>query len=306
MSPLAPWDTESVASYTRRVLGEEFNEYVAGPIMRGNTLNSTQDAPAAELLWMLRQYAGASISGLDTGINGLAEALAQRVPVQYGTSVSAVEKLANGVRVTSHCDGVATQQEFSACIVALAPPDVLALSPPMASAQRRFIECIQPMPSVNVHLGLIRAPARKETFILPPSSICNDLTTIVLDHLKAPGRAPEGHGVVTLFFRPEWSLRHRNADDVQVLKAALELARPFLGDLGPDIETHFIQRWDYANVKSHVGLYTAMREYENSMDPANPVQLAGDFLSQGIESAVISATAAAQRVASQAREPFIA
>lgn len=300
MSRLAPWDTESVADYTRRVLGDEFQEFVAGPIMRGNTLNSTSNAPAAELLWMLRQYAGASISGLDTGINGLAENLATKVPVQYGVQVTKVQASTTGVgvgvRVTADSGGGEFSQDFDACVVALAPPDLLALAPPMAAGQRRFLACIQPMPSVNVHLGLRHAPNRKETFILPPSAVSPDLTTIVLDHLKAPGRAPQGHGVVTMFFRPEWSLQQRDRADADVLTAALKLVSPFLGNLRFDIDTYVVQRWDYANVKSHVGLYTAMKEYERSLDPASPVQLAGDFLSQGIESAVISASTAAERI----------
>jgi oxygen-dependent protoporphyrinogen oxidase len=304
MAPLAPWDHESVAAFARRVLGDEVHEYVAGPIMRGNTLNDTACAPAAELLWMLRQYAAAQIAGLDMGINGLAEALAARVTVQYGTAITRVTRVTregDGKGVCVGIEGRGAQgvftRRFDACVVALPPPDLLRLAPPMAEGQRRFLRSVQPLPSVNLHVGLKRAPARRETFVLPPHSEQRDLTTIVLDHLKAPGRAPPGQGVMTFMLRDDLCAQRLQRDDRDIVDEVLALARPFVGDLRADIDTFVVQRWSYANVKSHVGLYRGMREYEAALDSSSPVQLAGDFLSQGIESAVISGQAAAERIA---------
>jgi oxygen-dependent protoporphyrinogen oxidase len=296
MAPLAPWDHEPVAEFARRVLGEEAHEYLAGPVMRGNTLNDTACAPAAEFLWMLRQYAAASISGLDTGINGLAEELARRVPVEYGTRVVRVTCQDGRVAV----DGVGAAGEFSrpfdACIVALAPPDLLALGPPMSEGQRRFLQSVQSLPSVGLHVGLRRAPPLRQTFILPPQSEQRNLTTIVLDHLKAPGRAPQGQGVMTFMLRDDWCAAHMDREDRDIRDEVLALARPFVGDLRSDVDTYVVQRWRYANVKSHVGLYRGMQGYEEALDASSPVQLAGDFLSQGIEAAVISGQAAARRL----------
>jgi oxygen-dependent protoporphyrinogen oxidase len=296
MAPLAAWDNESVADFCRRVLGEEAHEYVAGPVMRGNTLNDTACAPAAELLWMLRQYAAARITGLDTGINGLAEALADGADVEYGTRITRIERVDGGVGVSGENARGVFSRRFGACVVALPAPDLLALAPPMAADQRGFLQTVRSLPSVNVHLGLRRAPPLRQTFVLPPRSEQRDLTTIVLDHLKAPGRAPAGHGVVSLFLRDDWSARHMDDDDAQVLAEVLAMARPFVGDLRPDVESFVVQRWRHANVKSHVGLYRGMSGYEAALDAESPVQLAGDFLSQGIESAVISGQAAAARI----------
>ncbi len=297
MAKLAKWDDESVADFARRVLGDEVHEYVAGPIMRGNTLNDTACAPAAELLWMLRQYAAAQIAGLDMGINGLAEALAGRVKVEYGTPVTRISREGEGVGVEGHGAQGSFARRFDACVVAVPPPDLLRLAPPMAEGQRRFLQSVQPLPSVNLHVGLRRAPTRKETFILPPRSEQRDLTTIVLDHLKAPGRAPPGQGVMTFMLRDDWCAQRLQRDDRDILDEVLTLARPFVGELRADIDTFVVQRWAYANVKSHVGLYRGMQGFEAALDASSPVQLAGDFLSQGIESAVISGQAAAARIA---------
>lgn len=74
------------------------------------------------------------------------------------------------------------------------------------------------------------------------------------------------------------------------------MAAPFIGDVRGDIETYVIERWPYAIIKSSVGLYQRMRDYEADIDPDDPIQIGGDFLSMGMESAVISGTQAAARL----------
>ena len=254
MAPLAPWDHESAADFARRVLGDEAHEYLAGPIMRGNTLNNTDQAPAAELLRMFRQYAAASISGLDLGINGLAETLAKKVPVQYLTRIDSVVREAGGVGLQGVGPQGAFADHFDACVVALPPPDMLRLAPPMDEGQRQFLHSVRPMPSVSLHVGLRRAPAqRREAFILPPAPEQRDLTTIVLDHHKAPGRAPAGQGVMTFMLRDAWSIPRMQHDDGDILNEVLQMAVPFVGDVRADIETFHVQRWlrISANVTDH-------------------------------------------------------
>ncbi len=293
LAPLAAWDGETIAQYLRRELGEDINEFIAGPIIRGNTLNDTDSAPFGELLWMLRQYAAPHLYGLDQGINFLAESLAARLPVHYGQKIISVETEAAGVRVA----GDEFAETFDACIIALPPAEMAALAPDLTLAQRDFFNAIVPLPSVNVHLGLGKKPAATETFILPPESEQPILTTIVMDHLKAPGRAPAGKGVVSLFCRDDWSAKNFDAPDDKILADVLTMARPFIGDVRPDIESYVIARWPYAIIKSGVGLYRRIRDFEADLDPQSKIQLAGDFLAMGMEAAVISGGKAAARVA---------
>lgn len=299
LAPLAEWDSESIASYLRRELNEEILEYIAGPIIRGNTLNSPEDAPFGELLWMLRQYAAPYLYGLDQGINLLAETLAERLTVAYGSTVNRVERYAGQVRVNGHSSQGPFSHDYDACVLALPPQPLLALAPNLTPDQRHFLETIKPLPSVSLHLGLRRMPAISETFILPPRSEQAELTTIVMDHLKAPGRAPVGKGVISLFCRDDWAAAHLHSPDQQIFDSILGMARPFVGDLRGDIESYRIQRWPYAIIKSEVGLYTRMRAYERDLDASDPIQLAGDFLSMGMEAAVLAGKAAAERLAQQ-------
>ncbi len=293
LSPLAAWDGESIAQYLRRELGEDIDEFIAGPIIRGNTLNDTDSAPFGELLWMLRQYAAPHLYGFDQGINFLAETLASQLPVHYGTQITGVEKTSGGIKVTR----ADVRETFNACIIALPPAELAALAPNLTAKQRGFLNAITPLPSVNLHIGLRKKPAATETFILPPASEQPILTTIVMDHLKAPGRAPAGKGVVSLFCRDDWSAGNFHAPDENILADVLAMATPFIGDVRGDIESYVIERWPYAIIKSSVGLYHRMRDYESGIDPGDHIQIGGDFLSMGMEAAVISGTNAAARIA---------
>lgn len=297
LAALAPWDGESIAQFVRRELGKDIDEFVAGPIIRGNTLNGTDCAPFGELLWMLRQYAAPHLYGFDQGINFLAETLAARVKVNYRTEILGVEKQPDGVTIRGKAAGGMFEAAFDACIIALPPSRLAALAPPLTPRQRFFLDSIIPLPSVSLHIGLRKKPAATETFILPPASEQPNLTTIVMDHLKAPGRAPEGKGVISLFCRDHWSTKNFHAADETILAEILAMARPFIGAVRADIESYVIARWPYAIIKSGVGLYHRIRDYEADLDPHDNIQMAGDFLSMGMESAVSSGTMAAARIA---------
>lgn len=288
MAQLAAWDHETVADYALRELGEDIHDYVVGPIIRGNTLNTTRSAPAGELLWMLRQYAQPCVYGFDRGLNFLAETLAGNVPVVLHTTVRRVAVEARGVVITAEREGGAFTERFDGCVIGLPPGPLQALLPDLDARQRRFLDAIKPLPSINVHLGLGRKPDRQETFILPPEPEQPDLTTIVQDHLKAPGRAPDGKGVISLFFRDSWTQAHSQVGDEQIIGKALRMAEPFLGDLSGDVETAVVQRWPYSIIKSEVGLYRAMAGYEAAIDHDSRLQVGAEFLSLGMEAAVRS------------------
>jgi len=166
----------------------------------------------------------------------------------------------------------------------------------LTARQRSFLAALEPLCSVNLHVGLARAPAATETFILPPRSEQAYLTTIVMDHLKAPGRAPTGKGVVSFFLSDTWSREHFDRPDLELKAKILAMAAPFIGDVSQDVESYVVQRWPYAIIKSRVGLYRAMRDYEADLDAHSRVQIGGDFLSMGMEAAVTSGEKVASRL----------
>jgi protoporphyrinogen oxidase len=296
LSTLDAFDDETIASFSRRHYGDEFHEYVAGPIISGNTLNGTDCAPAGELFWMLRQYSAPFLLGLEGGMSFLAESLGARLHVSFDSEAVAVNPACDSVAVRIRTGQGSRVEQFAACVIALPPKQLLPLSGMLTERQRQFLESVEPLCSVSLHVGLRCAPAATETFILPPRSEQPHLTTIVMDHLKAPGRAPAGKGVISFFLTHSWGRQNFERPDAELVPEILGMAAPFIGDLAGDVESHVVQRWPYAIIKSRVGSYRAMRLYESDLDDSNRVQIAGDFLSLGMEAAVSSGTRAAARV----------
>lgn len=117
-----------------------------------------------------------------------------------------------------------------------------------------------------------------------------ELTTIATDYLKAPGREPAGNGAVSLFCRDDWAAVHLHSSDQQMF------------DSGPPVRRrpawryrgYRIQRWRARSSRAN-----RMRAYERDLDANDPIQLAGDFLSMGMEAAVLAGQAAAERIARQ-------
>ena len=296
LTPLARWDDQTIAAWSRAHLGEEVLNYIIDPIIRGNTLNGTEDAPLGELFWMLRQYAAPCLYGTDGGIDLLARVLAERLDVRYAHRVLSVERQDGRVSLTVQSPNGSADLDVDACVLALPPAGLLSLAPTLTTAQRASLAALRPLPSINVHLGLSSPPTATETFILPPPSEHPVLTTIVQDHRKAPGRAPAGKAVVSLFCRDTWSAAQMENSDEAILADVMAMARPWLGELAPLVESWHVQRWDYAIAKSGVGLYQQLAAWEAEETPDTVVQLAGDFLSMGMEAAVIAGERAARRL----------
>jgi oxygen-dependent protoporphyrinogen oxidase len=294
-APLADEDTETVGVRVRRLCGGDVAEYVAGPIIRGNTLNSIETATYAEFLWMLRQYAAPHLFGFDQGINFLAETLGSNLPVALGAEVTRVERHEDGVTLHGRRNGSFTDR-FDACVIALPPKAVLALAPVLTPRQRSFLETLRPLKSLSLHVGLSSTPPMTETFILPPASESPMLTTIVMDHLKAPGRAPPGKAVLSFFMSDDWYDTNVDRADQDLKTDILAMATPFVGDLSGDVEAYYVSRWPYAVIKSEVGLYKRIRDYEADVDENDHVQFGGDYLAQGMEAAVIGGAKMADRL----------
>lgn len=297
LSPLAGMDKETVSDAVERLCGKEVNDCIAGPVIRGNTLNSTRNAPFGEFLWMLRQYAAGKLYGFEGGINALAEGVASRLPISFNSEVTAVKWDGANVCVEGLHNGPFSEV-FDAAFIAQPPASMLQLAPGLTKRQREFLEQINPLKSISLHVGLKKKPRNAETFILPLEREEADLTTIVFDHNKAPGRAPAGKGVLSFFMSEEWASRNYGISDEETVKIILDKAAAFVGDISDGIEEYHLQRWPYAILKSEVGLYSTIAEYEAEPAPKGPIRLGGDFICMGsMETAVRVGEIGAQDIA---------
>ena len=301
-SGVAAIDHDTVTTYCRRELNEELLDYVASVVVRGPWLTDPSYASVGLLLWTLKNFFKPYFYGLDDGMDALPRALARSSEVRLGTSVTNVTDHGDHVEVSYTEDGSERADTFERCLITTTADQALAIFPQMGGVQRSYYESTEYIASVNTHLALSRRPRNPATYIMVSPRENADLSGCIVDHLKARGRAPEGKGMITVFCRHEWCLEHLDAGDDAILAQVLEFLRPYYGDLEPTLEDYEIGRWPRVVPVMTKGRFKDVDAYMGSIDPVARVQFAGDLGPiPGVNAALVSGKAAAERIAAQAR-----
>jgi oxygen-dependent protoporphyrinogen oxidase len=129
---------------------------------------------------------------------------------------------------------------------------------------------------------LTRPPAIEPAFIVAPRPEVPDLFAAILEHNKAPGRAPEGKGLVTLYGMNDWSARHMDADDDTIVRDILaDGGERIVPGISDTIEFTRVNRWYPILVYSHPGLYRALGRFHAARDRRSRIHLAGSYNSSG-------------------------
>ncbi|MDB5971506.1 MAG: hemY 1 [Hydrocarboniphaga sp.] len=293
---LIPHDVESVEEYSLRELNEEIYEYLTGTLTRGAWLAAADQASVIQFFWTAKNFTPHMYS-LMGGMSSLPETLLKGTEVLLNTHVVDVHEGKQGVSVTYVNQSGETTRPFEACVIATEPKPATKIFPQMIEGQKTYLNTIEYSRSVNVHFGLSAKPDHPEMYIMMPKRECPDITTVFLDHLKAPDRAPPGKGMISVFLRSDWCDERFDTEDNVVLKEVIAKLRPFFGDISSSVEESMVQRWDYCALKVKPGNARLMSEYNRAIDPQARVQIAGDFAPfSSVNTAVVSGERAAKRV----------
>jgi oxygen-dependent protoporphyrinogen oxidase len=134
---------------------------------------------------------------------------------------------------------------------------------------------------------MIQVPAREHP----------DLCVLVLDHNRAPGRAPAGKGLVTSYWHTAWADQQWERDDAEIIDAAIPAIERILPGVARSVEFTHVQRWRPAVVMSKPGTYRDLARFTAATDTTAPVQLCGDYLSASTTNASLcSGERAAERL----------
>lgn len=232
-----------------------------------------------------------------TGMDTLARALAARVPVRLGHTVQRVTDEGGAVRVTFDGGG-----ELRARQVLLAVPAPLArtLYPQAPSNAAAYLRVCGYVPMLKVTCLLDRplpSPTRSPSYALSvphrESAVCAGL---LLDHLKEPGRAPEGKGLATVFVSPWASPELIGAPDAEVAAAVLPEAERFVPGLAAATLRTLVQRFRYGLPEATPDALARRAAFAER--PPARVEFAGDWvlLRPSSEGAVRSGELAARRM----------
>ena len=303
---LDPWhperaahlDGEDMASFLRRVAGDEAARFLLEPAFSSTFDSDPEDLSGAFALLAMRFLAGGfRLQCFEGGIGVLTEALAQRVPVRVGWEVRAVETDAAGARIHFVTPSGERTLAADAAVVAVPGSRVAALCPGLSAEEHAFFDQVRYVRGMIAFLLLDKAPESLPYYgVAFPEPEGLGLYGLAVDHHKQ-GVAPEGAGLVNVALRARSAERLWNAGDAEVAEAVLsDLARTPIGRLDP--QAVVVHRWDPMLPQFHAGHLRALRAFLARRQRSPRLAFAGDCLvGPYTEAALTSGLRAANEIA---------
>ena len=238
------------------------------------------------------------------GMDTLARALATHLDVTTGTTVHEVTA-GDGIAVLTTDHGPVTARIALLCVPA---PVAARLHTDEREPVRRFVEACTFTPTLKVSCLLDRplAPrARRPLYtLLTPAVEEPVLAGIITDHVKHPGRAPAGRGLLTLMTTPSAIPALLDAPDDTVAAALVEPATRYVPGLADAVTATFVHRFRHG-LPEATPAAVRLRAGFAARDGRYPVDYAGDweFLRPSSEGAVRSAARTVARALAHLRTP---
>jgi protoporphyrinogen/coproporphyrinogen III oxidase len=298
LSLAAAVDTMTPKEYCEKHLGMggEVYEYVVDSTVRGVLGTRGDRISLAEFFFMINNILGSKLWAIRDGYSAYTHRLARDLDVRLNSRViEVVEAPGGGVSVTwVDADGEHTEHG-SAAVVTTRANLIPELVPTLSTLDQDFLRGVRYTKVVQMNLGLRKAPPGIAASVVQvPRHVDQGLMAFTLEHNKAPGRAPEGKGLVCLMTMCEWAEAIWDDDDDTVVKKVTGAAEKLMPGFSDDIDYVQINRWDPCIVYSRPGLYRELGAFRARRPNDTPIKIAGAFFSSAN---MCSATAAGERAA---------
>jgi oxygen-dependent protoporphyrinogen oxidase len=209
----------------------------------------------------------------------LAAEIATTLPVTYGATVKSVSE-AGGAALVAWIgeDGDLHEDRADACIVAADGKVIAALAGGcLTQRQCAYLANMRYSVSVNLHFGLSRDPGVDALIVQIPRPEDPALVALVMDHLKGPGRAPPGKGLVSAFFETNWGKRMLGATDDEIFADAIPRIERIVPDFSNMIEVRHAERWRHAATITVPGQCAEISAFEADQRPDSRIILSSDL-----------------------------
>ncbi len=299
-------EEESVASFVRRRLGQEFLDYAVNPFVGGvyagdpEALSVEHGFPRLHALerehgsllrgaWKRRNPSGAprgSIFSFTAGLQELTNAIVRPLEgaVRLHARITALRQRESSWEIEYWHNG-AMRREFFSAVVCAVPAGALARLPfenLAVSGHLQLVSEIEHPPVASVFTGYRRCdvahPLDGFGLLVPEVEHARILGTLFSSSMFA-GRAPAGHVGLTTFVggvrQPEWA----QVDDEQLCRLVAQELTRLLG-AGTPVYTH-IRRWPRAIPQYTLG-YGRYKEAIAAAEAAAPGLHIGGSLRDGI------------------------
>ncbi|MFL6124669.1 protoporphyrinogen/coproporphyrinogen oxidase [Actinophytocola sp.] len=298
-----PGGARTVAEFCRQY-HPDLHDYLFQPLTGCFFGWSTARSAVAPVLCLLRAAGPADDwrtyrDGMDT----LARRLAEDLPVALDTRVHQVVADRDSARVV--LDGrTLTARSVLLCLPAPVAAE-LYVNPP--AEERAFLNACTFTPVLKVSCLLERplgiAGSSQPYALLVPEVEDSVLSGIIVDHVKHPGRAPAGRGLLSLMADPRLVPDLLTAPKTEVVARLRHAATRYVPGLSAAAQTNFVHAFRHALPEATPRALRLRAGF--AARPPGPVDYAGDWLAlcPSSEAAVRSGARAASRARARLAAP---
>lgn len=273
----ATLDWETARQYADRRLNAELADYFCEPIVRGMMLFNSDKISKVELLHGLNNIFDVTAYGLQGGVKHFSTTLAKHVDVQLNSPVESIRKAGDGVEVTWSANGQRHVEQADGCVLACPLPIAARIYPdhePLQTLNRKlqYGQCI------TVSLGTQKRPDSRAYILEVPRRESEDICFAFLEHNKGTPATPPGCGLITLYLEGDVSAQLMGASDEEIVARVLPFVEQVFPGIGDSVEMTHVTRWKQALPINRVGAYQLVAEFNKSLSPSDPVQIACDYM----------------------------
>lgn len=290
LSTAARHDTRTVQQYLTATFPDDVGDRLLGAFVRGKLLIEPDEASVVDLFAAVKAFlvAGHLWTHPD-GIGFFLDRAAARLDVRTATRVVEVRETAAEVAIDLEgADGHRTER-FDGCVVAVPAPTMVRLLPGLDALRRDYLTTLRYSRALVVGIGVRDAPDEPASVVMRPVSTRADMPAVGLGHHLAPDRVPPGGGILTGFWMTDWSRRHWEDTDDELVGHTVDQLRALFPSWPVDPAAAAVGRWPHAMVASRVGTFAGLAAVTRQARHDRRVQLAGDFLAQTSINASVAA-----------------
>lgn len=302
LSEAAGSDVETARDYCRRLLTDEAYDRVINPLLRGMYIANGDEVSATQLLWIIRNFSGVSVFGFKNGMQSLANRLAEFITVDYGVEVERVDNTGSGVRITARRGGECVEFDTGLCVITTDGKDLQQIyGQHLTERQNLFLTDLYYSPIKMISFMTSKRPKKEAVLMMPTEQDDPDLALIVMDHLYADSRCPEGCGMISFLamnrLQEQWVDDTDNLELIQFGNNWLKKYFPELTDSVLHTDTRY---WPRATTVGLPGNYRKLKGFVDDIDPKSNVYFTGDYMvASSVGVAVSTGNALAEKIINQ-------
>jgi oxygen-dependent protoporphyrinogen oxidase len=286
----APLDDEDSRSYAMRALNSELDQYLCEPFIRTLLLADTDRVSKVELFSGFANIFKTKLTTLRGGMSRFPKTLASALNVTVDAPVSRVSDLGDAVEIEYAVgDTAPCTRRYDAVVIAAPLPVAAKICPDRSQVLDPIAAHLRYTQAITVAVATSRAPRCPATMVQIPSREDPDVALLFLEHNKSPDRVPApGRGLIDAHWEADASALWMDEPDQVIGKHTVTSLVRIFPELRGAVEFAHVTRWRQALPLTEPGIYRRIGEFNASLDRADRIQFAGDYMSSAGQNSAVA------------------